>query len=104
MKRISAGEEVTTTLIHVSEVSNILESRMKLADAIDVTSTLLSLPNVLVVEPSKGQYEAAVEEARQSEVGVNDALAWLMMKETDVTEAYSFDRDFDKFHVKRVVA
>lgn len=41
--------------------------------------------------------------AKEDEVGLNDAIAWVIMMNNEVKEIYSFDRDFDKLKgVKRV--
>jgi uncharacterized protein len=98
VKRIDSGEEqVTTTLIHVSEIANILGSRTNIVTTADVISSLLGLPNVVIVEPSRAMYESSVESSRSYSVGINDALAHIVMKRENISEVYSFDRDFDNF-------
>jgi hypothetical protein len=45
----------------------------------------------------------AIEVAQEASVGLNDALAYVLMKATDVKEIYSFDRHFDRFDdIKRI--
>ncbi|MDA4111744.1 MAG: type II toxin-antitoxin system VapC family toxin [Thaumarchaeota archaeon] len=103
VERINRGEEVTTSLVHVSEIANILESRTSLETTGDIISALLSLANLDVEEPSKALYESATEVSRSFSLGINDALAFLLMKKEDITEVYSFDKDFDKLKdLKRV--
>lgn len=85
-----------TSLIHLSEVSNILEARASLYQSIEVISALLARDNMEVVEPTKKAYLEAVERASSLAVGVNDALAYLIMQRRDIKEIYSFDKDFDK--------
>lgn len=96
VKRIGEGEGVLTSLIHLSEVSNILEARASLYQSIEVISALLARDNMEVVEPTKKAYLEAVERASSLAVGVNDALAYLIMQRRDIKEIYSFDKDFDK--------
>ena len=103
VRRISEGERVATSLVHISEIANILEARAGLQVALDIISGLFTLPNLVVIEPSRDSYLSALEESRESNVGVNDALAVYLMKENGVSEIYSFDRDFDRLeNLKRV--
>ena len=103
VKRIEDGEAAITSLIHVSEITNILEARASLETTCDIISGLLDLPNFKVIEPSKKLYESAVEESRSYSIGINDALAWILMKSEGISEIYSFDGDYDKIEdLKRV--
>jgi predicted nucleic acid-binding protein len=44
-----------------------------------------------------------VEDSRAYNIGVNDVLAFVLMKKEGISEVYSFDKDFDKLKsVKRV--
>lgn len=102
--RISAGEPATTSLVHVSEIANILEARMPLPESLELLSGLLDLSNLFTVDPTKRQYASALEEARSANVGVNDALACLLMRDLDINEIYSFDSDFDRIEgIARIV-
>jgi len=105
VKRISGGEEqVATSLIHISEIANILGARTNLETTSDIISGLLDLSNLEIIEPSKVLYESAVEDSRSYNIGVNDALAFILMKREGISEVYSFDKDFDKIRdLKRIV-
>lgn len=103
VKRIEDGEEALTSLVHISEIANILGARADLETTCDIISGLLDLPNLNVAEPSKKLYESAVEESRSYRIGVNDALAWILMKREDISEIYSFDGDYDRIEgLKRI--
>jgi len=103
--RLNEGEEAITTLIHISEVSNILEARFSYAQSVEVVSALLSKRSLEVVEPSLKNYLEAIEESRIQGLGINDALALLTMRHRGINEIYSFDSDFDKVQeVRRIVA
>lgn len=96
IKRINENQEnVITSLVHVSEIANILGARASVQETCDIISAILSLSNLRVVEPSKKMYESAVEDSRNNSIGINEALAWIIMKEEDISEIYSFDSDFD---------
>lgn len=57
-----------------------------------------------MLEPSKTEYEVCIEESRTYAIGVNDALASILMREERIDEIYSFDSDFDKVEwIKRVI-
>lgn len=94
--RINEGEPVTTSLVHISEIANILEARMPLKDGLDVLTDLMTVENLQIIQPTVEQYRSAIEEAKAASVGVNDALAYSLMKEEKMNEIYSFDLDFDK--------
>ncbi len=98
VKRINEGEEVSTTLVHMSEIANILEARTTLETSLEIISALIGLPNFLVLEVSKESYESAIEQSRIYMVGLNDALASLIMIEAGISEIYSFDKDYDRIH------
>jgi len=94
--RINEGEPVTTSLIHLSEIANILEARMPLKDSLNILTDLITVENLEILQPTVEQYQSAIEEAKAANVGVNDALAYSLMKEKKINEVYSFDLDFDK--------
>ena len=39
---------------------------------------------------------------KEKEVGLSDAIAYVIMIDNNVREIYSFDRDFDRLNVKRI--
>jgi predicted nucleic acid-binding protein len=96
VKRINEGEPVTTSLIHISEIANILEARMPLKKSLEILTDLMTTENLKIMQPTVELYQSAIEEAKIVNVGVNDALAYLLMKEKGIAEVYSFDLDFDR--------
>jgi uncharacterized protein len=104
LKRIEGGDEaVCTSLVHISEIANILGARTNIETTADILSGVLDLSNLKIVDPSTAMYEASVENSRSQNIGVNDALAYHIMKLEGITEIYSFDKDFDKLReVQRV--
>jgi hypothetical protein len=102
--RISAGERASTSLIHLSEVANILEAVMSLNESREIISDLVSSETIEVLEITKRDFLGAVDIAEESTVGVNDAVACVLMRSNGISEIYSFDSDFDRIHdIKRVV-
>jgi len=105
LKRIDSGEDTITTLVHVSEVSNILEARIPLNEMLEVVMAILTKKNLKVVEPTKKDYLQSIKDAKALMIGINDALAYIVMQREKIDEIYSFDTDFDKINdVTRLTA
>jgi len=103
VRRINSGERVATSLTHVSEVANILEASMPIHESHMVMRDLIHSPTIAILEPSRENYVDAVEVAEEVSVGLNDGVAYVLMKENGIEEIYSFDRHFDRFKdVRRV--
>jgi len=105
VKRISEGEPVTTSLIHISEIANMLEARMPLKKSLEILTDLMTIDNLKILQPTVELYQSAIEEAKIVNVGVNDALAYSLVEEKGITEVYSFDLDFDRMKgIKRLTS
>ncbi|MCS4541070.1 MAG: type II toxin-antitoxin system VapC family toxin [Euryarchaeota archaeon] len=104
IERVENGEEVATTVVHLSEIANILEARMPLEQSLEVLSSIVLLNNITIEDVLGTGYIAAIEEALNFGVGVNDVIAARIMKKLRITEIYSFDKHFDKIpDIKRLV-
>ena len=102
--RISKGEKVITSVVHFSEVCNVLEDHLSFEEAILLKKGLLYRENVSICEVTQEIYIKAVSVAEDFKVGVNDALAYVIMKGAGIESIYSFDKDFDVFvDIKRVI-
>jgi hypothetical protein len=102
--RISAGEKVATSVVHFSEVCNILEDYLSLEEANLLEKGLLFRENLLICEVTQEDYLKAISVAEDYHVGANDALAYVLMKKEGIQAVYSFDRDFDVFtDVQRII-
>jgi len=97
--RVENGEEVITTVVHLSEVANILEAKVNLATALKFVKNLLLAENVRILPVSQEDYLRALLIAKEKNVSVNDALAYLKMKEINVKEVYTFDNHFKNLDV-----
>lgn len=92
---VEEGEPVVTTPVHISEVANILESRVSLSSAASILEAMVGL-RALEIHPLGGDHvKAAVTLSRRMGLGLNDTLAYIVMREIGVEEIFSFDRDFD---------
>ncbi len=103
VKRINSGERVATSLTHLSDVANILEASMPIQDSHPIIYDLIHSPTILLLEPSRDDYVDAIQIAEEAIVGLNDAVAYVLMKENEIKEIYSFDKHFDRFEDARRV-
>ena len=95
--RINGGEEAVTSVVHFSEICNILEDYLPIDEALALEKGLLFLENILIKEVSEEGYLKALAIAEDQQIGANDALAYVLMKEEGINTIYSFDKDFDAF-------
>ncbi len=102
IKRISEGEEVVTTVVHLSEVANAVESRSGKGKSAQIILSILTSSNIRVLSVSTADCLRATLIAEEKDLGINDALAYLKMNELGIDEIYTFDRDFEKLDVKVV--
>ncbi len=95
--RISSGEKVATSVVHFSEVCNILEDYLPFEEAVLFEKGLLYRENVSILEVTQEDYQKALALTEEYHVGANDALAYTLMKKEDIPVIYSFDKDLDVF-------
>ncbi len=88
--------EVITSVVHLSEVSNILKRSLPVGELASLIETLYSLDNVVISDVTANDYLIAVEMGDELNLDPNDALAVHLMQENNITEIYSFDEGFEK--------
>lgn len=96
IKRINDGEEVITTVVHISEISNILKRALSIEDLYSLLIGLFSLDNVRIVDVTESDYLSAIELMRELKLDPNDCLAVVTMQREGIREIYTFDRGFDR--------
>lgn len=101
--RVEEGEPVVTTAVHVSEIANIVESRLGLAESLGLVARLLTLDNVEVLEVTVRDYEEALPVSQRYGVSINDAIAYIKMKERGLEEIYTLDKHFSNLPGVRVL-
>jgi predicted nucleic acid-binding protein len=101
-KRVNEGEEVITTVVHLSEVANVLEDAANLSFAISFLKDILLKRNVTVEEVNDRDYMGSVLLADEKRVSINDALAYLLMKRKEIEELYTSDKHFENLDVMMV--
>ena len=94
--RINDGEETVTSVVHYSEICNILETHLPTQAAHTLEKNLLFTDNIQIKQVTKEHYQKAIATAEDHQIGTNDALAYTLMKERELTTIYSFDKDLDK--------
>ena len=95
IRRVQGGERVTTTVVHVSEIANILEARAPLRYSRSMVQDILNLSSITVASVDSARLLRSIQEAEKWEIGINDALAYSVMVERGLHEIYSFDKHFD---------
>jgi len=96
ISRISeGGEEVVTSIVHVSEVCNIVKKTLSVGQVIALISSILESENIKVVDVSVEMYKEATALGQIYNLEPNDALAVLIMEKRGLGEIYTFDSDFD---------
>jgi predicted nucleic acid-binding protein len=94
---VSQGkEEVITSVVHVSEIVNILKHGMPQDQLTVIIRGLFMLDNVTINDVTREAYFAATELGDDLKLEANDALAVDIMKTNEICEIYSFDEHFDK--------
>lgn len=97
VRGLEAGEDVTTTVVHLSEVVNIIETALGLEKSLGFLAWAIASENVAILPVTLGDYESVLPLAGGSNTSANDALACLSMRRHEIREIYSFDKHFDRF-------
>jgi len=97
VSNISQGkEQILTSVVHVSEMVNILKNGMSKDMLTQTILGFFMLDNVAILDVTKDGYFAAVEMGDDYKLEPNDALAVDLMHQNGVEEIYSFDEHFNK--------
>jgi hypothetical protein len=94
---VSRGkEEVMLTVVHVSEVVNILKNGMPQDQLTAIIRGLFMLDNVKITDVTRNAYFAATALGEDLKLEPNDALAVDLMRQNGIAEIYSFDEHFNQ--------
>lgn len=97
ISNISQGkEQVITTVVHISEIVNILKNGMPKDLLTQTLLGLFMLDNLTILDVTKDSYFAAIAIGEDLKLEPNDALAIDIMRQNDIREIYSFDEHFNK--------
>ena len=102
---MDGNESLVTTVVHVSEVANILKHSLHVSQVAEMIDGVFSLETVEVLGVTKNEYLAASEVGKEMEMDPNDALAFQVMSSRGLSEIYSYDRVFERIAgIKRLPA
>jgi predicted nucleic acid-binding protein len=101
--RVDKGEKVVTSVVHLSEVANVLESRKSFSEAAQFIYDLLAKESITVLDVTHNDYQGATVLAQRYKVGINDSLAKILMDRLKIKEIYSFDKHFDNLNLSRLM-
>lgn len=97
VRNISTGkEQVLTTVVHVSEIVNILKNGMPKEALTQTIQGLFMLDNIVILDVTRAEYFAAIAIGDDLKLEPNDALAVDIMRERGIKEIYSFDEHFNR--------
>jgi predicted nucleic acid-binding protein len=97
VSNISTGkEQVITTVVHISEIVNILKNGMTQDQLTRIILGLFMLDNLTIMDVTRDSYFAAIEIGEDIKLEPNDALAVDVMRQNCIEEIYSFDEHFNK--------
>jgi len=101
LMKINYGEErVVTSVVHMSEIANVVESLSSISKSIEIIENILNNKNIIVKDVTTQDYIEAVRVANREKVSVNDALAYVIMRNNNISEIYTFDKKhFKKLNV-----
>jgi predicted nucleic acid-binding protein len=97
IERIYNGELVGISTAQISEMANIIEN-LAPAIAMDIEDFLINMPTVKVYSVTRKTTQDAYDIAKKyqpNKIGLNDCIAYVIMKKHGYDEIYSFDKDFD---------
>jgi len=104
LQRVEGGEEVASSVVHLSEAVNIIEARLGLEKTLELLENTLASENISILTVKRRNYEEALAIASRYNVSPNDAIAALLSKDNNITEVYSFDKHFENIpFIKRTL-
>jgi len=103
LEKIEEGEEVATTVIHLAEILNIVESRLGLKYSISLLARILSLSNILIEGVDLDDYKNGLTISERYGISINDSIAYIKMEKLNINEIYTFDKHFKNLPEIKIV-
>ncbi len=101
--KIDAGEKIALSVVHLSEIANILRTCFSPPDLMVLFESLYTKENVSILDVSQSEYLEAIHLSKSLYGKVNDCLAVVLMKRYKITEIYTFDTDFKNFPWLKII-
>ncbi|MEX0568630.1 MAG: type II toxin-antitoxin system VapC family toxin [Candidatus Njordarchaeota archaeon] len=96
IRKISKGEEkAVTSVVHLSEICNIVKQSLSIIDVASLMNSIITAKHIDVVDVTVELYKNAIAIGLNYGLEPNDALAVIIMKQLNIKDIYTFDRDFD---------
>ncbi len=102
IKRVDAGEPVLTSVVQLSEISNVLIDCYTHQDLSDLLKAFYFKKNVVIADVSHEDYLIALEKSSEVKIKINDCLAFVLMEKNGIEEIYTFDSHFSDLEKKVV--
>lgn len=96
VSRLNEGEKVLTSIVHFSEIANLLEGNLPRKEALEIERALCFRDTIEIASVNRRDCVEGLSVAEESGIGLADAIAQVLMKRNGIDEIYSFDQDFDK--------
>lgn len=103
IEKIDAGEKVAISVVHLSEIANIIRTCFSAQDLMVLFESFYTKENVTILDVSQSEYLEAIHLSKSLQGKVNDCLAAVLMKKNKITEIYTFDTDFKNFAWMKIV-
>ena len=103
IEKIDAGEKVAISVVHLSEIANVLRTCFAASDLVSLFESFYTKENMIILDISQSEYLEAIHLSKSLNGKVNDCLAAVLMKKNKITEIYTFDADFVKFSWMKMV-
>ncbi len=99
VKKLQSGDlKVVLTTAQIFEVVNILESWISHQAAREIIDFLFTAKNIKIYAVTQKDLEEALtvaERYKDNEIGINDCVTYIAMKNANISEILSFDKHFD---------
>jgi len=103
IEKIDAGEKVAISVVHLSEIANILRTCFASHDLVSLFESFYTKENLVIFAVSQSEYLEAIHLSKSLPGKINDCLAAVLMKKYKITEIYTFDSDFTTFSWMKTV-
>mgnify|MGYP001574849451 FL=1 len=103
IEKIDAGEKVAISVVHLSEIANVLRTCFAASDLVSLFESFYTKENMIILGVSQSEYLEAIHLSKSLNGKVNDCLAAVLMKKNKMTEMYTFDADFKNFSWMKIV-
>jgi uncharacterized protein len=101
--RLNQGESVCTSVVQLAEIANLLEDYLPREKALEIERAICFKDTIEIDLVNRMDCSQALSEAEERNIGLTDAIAFVLMERKGLTEIYSFDHDFDRVTgIKRI--